>query len=208
MFVGHSTVKEMDEKVNGNGWDDSAEELLRRYSDECSVRNRLHREGFYRSQRLFKVLKLPVIVLSALSGSLALLSKSYPAIESTIVTGTAGLSILVSIISAVDTFLAPGGMMSKHEAAKHSWVDLENLINHTLGLRRDLRDQAEEFLQIVKVRRDRLFEISPICSRDLIKRARKKIQKHATPEFNVPNYLNGFAGTRVWREERWEQNTA
>ena len=196
----------MDGKLEENGWDESAEELLRRYSDECSVRNRLHREGYYRSRRLFKVLKLPVIVLSALSGSLALLSKSYPDIESTIVTGTACVSIVVSIISSIDSFVAPGNTMQQHESAKHSWVDLENLINHQLGLRRDLRETAEEFLQIVKVRRDRLFEISPICSRDLIKRARKKIQKHATPQFNVPNYLNGFAGTRVWREE-FEDNS-
>ena len=196
----------MDEKQNEKGWDDSAEQLLQRYSDECSVRNRLHREGYYRSKRLFKCLKLPVIVLSALSGSLALLSKSYPLVESTIVTGTAGLSILVSVISAVDTFLAPGGQMSRHESAKHAWTDMENLINHQLGLRRDLRDIAEDFLATVTVRRDRLFEISPICSRDLINTTRDKIKKHATPTFITPRYLNGFSGTRVWREE-YEDNS-
>ena len=187
----------MDEK----NWDDSVEELLQRYSDECSIREKLHRSGFYQQKRLFKILKLPVIVLSALSGSLALLSKSYPAVESTIVTATAGLSMLVSIISAVDTFLAPGERMSRHEAAKHSWCELQNQITHELGLCRPLRQPMAEFLQDVKVRRDRLFEISPICEKNLVRKAKKSLRRNAKPDFQVPAYLNGWSGTTVFREK-------
>ena len=197
---------EKKDRQDEGGWDVSAERLLQRYSDECSIREKLHRAGFYKNKRLFKALKLPVIVLSALSGSIALLSKSYPSVESTIVTGTAGLSILVSIISAVDTFLNPGGEMAKHGNAKHSWVDLENLINHELGLRRDLRVPAEEFLQTVRVRRDRLFEISPICAKDLIRKTKAKIKKHASDTFQIPAYLNGFKGATVYCEEKSEED--
>ena len=74
-----------EEKLDDGGWDESSEELLRRYADQCSILNRLHRAAYHKAGRLFKCLKLPVIVLSALSGSLALLSKSYPDIESHIV---------------------------------------------------------------------------------------------------------------------------
>ena len=195
-----------DEKQDEGGWDDSSEELLRRYADQCSILNRLHREAYHKSRRLYKCLKLPVIVLSALSGSLALLSKSYPNIESHIVTGTAGLSILVSVISAVSTFLNPGNQMSKHQVAKHSYTEVEEMIVHQLGLRRDLRIAAEEFLQDIKVRRQRLNEISPILSKELIHKAKVQIRKHAAPGFNVPRSLNGFSPTVIWREQ-WEENS-
>ena len=189
------------------GWHESAEQLLSKYSDEASIREKLHRAAYYSQKKMFKMLKLPVIVLSALSGSIALLSKSYPGIEGGVITGTAGLSILVSIISAVDTFLSPGNQMSKHEIAKHSWVDLQNLIGHELGLKRSLRVPMEDFLQNIKVRRDRLFEISPVCSKILIEQTKARIKKHAEPAFQIPVYLNGFSGTKIYKEEEWSENS-
>ena len=47
---------------------------------------------------------------------------------------------------------------------------------------------------------DRLFELSPICSRQTIRAIKKKIKKNATEEFVTPTYLNGFRHTEVYRD--------
>ena len=64
-----------------------------------------------------------------------------------------------------------------------------------------MRQDAVEFLQTTKTHYDRLFELSPICSSDMISVIRKKIEAHATEEFQVPSYMNGYAHSTVWREE-------
>ena len=63
-----------------------------------------------------------------------------------------------------------------------------------------MRQDAVEFLQTTKTHYDRLFELSPISS-DMISVIRKKIEAHATEEFQVPSYMNGYAHSTVWREE-------
>ena len=82
-------------------WDESVESLLQKYSDEAQTRESLHRKSYYSYKRLTTCFSLPIIVLSALSGSFQFLSKGYPDIEQYIVTGTASLSILTSVLAAV-----------------------------------------------------------------------------------------------------------
>ena len=122
-------------------------------------------------------------------------------IESQIITGTAGLSIVVSIISSVSSYLKLGEMKSKHETAQVSWQGFHNTLKHELSLRRDLRQPAAEFLSETKTSYDRLFEISPIIEQELITQTKKKIKSIANDTFQIPNYLNGFAHAKVFRTE-------
>ena len=181
-------------------WDDSVEGLLQKYCDEAQTREALHRKAFYNYKKLTTCFQLPIIVLSALSGSLAFLSKGYPAIEQYIVTGTASLSILVSVVSAVASYLKLGETKSKHETSQVAWQAFHNAIKHELALRRDLRQDPADFIAEVKTTYQRLFEISPICNAKLIRQIRKKIEAYATDEFQVPTYLNGFTHSVVYRE--------
>jgi hypothetical protein len=148
-------------------------------------------------------------VLSALSGSFQFLSKGYPSIEQYIVTATASVSIMTSIISAVAAYLKLGESKSKHEQSANAWLLFHNELKHQLSLRRDKRQDAVEFLQTAKTSYDRLFELSPICSSNMIIAIRKKIEAHATDEFVTPTYLNGFRHTHVYRTEddSYEENS-
>ena len=181
-------------------WDDSIEGLLQKYCDEAQTREALHRKAFYSYKKLTTCFQLPIIVLSALSGSMAFLSKGYPAIEQYIVTGTASLSILVSVVSAVASYLKLGETKSKHETSQVAWQAFHNAIKHELALRRDLRQDPTDFIAEVKTTYQRLFEISPICNAKLIRKIRKRIDTYATEEFQVPTYLNGFRHSEVYRE--------
>ena len=191
-------------------WDDSVEALLQKYCDESQTREALHRRSYYFFSRRTTCFNLPVIVLSCLSGSLQFLSKGYPDIEQYIVTGTASLSILTAIISAVSSYLKLGEQMSRHEASANAWLLFHNSIKHQISLRREKRQDADEFLSECKTQYDRLFELSPICSSDMIKAIKKKIITNATEEFITPTYLNGFRHTEVYRvedEDGYEDNS-
>ena len=181
-------------------WDASVETLLQKYCDEAQVREGLHRRSYYKYKRLTTCFSLPVICLSALSGSLQFLSKGYKEIEQYIVTGTASISILTSIVSAVAAYLKLGECKAAHEQAANQWLLFQNEIKHTLGLHRNKRAEAEEFLQNIKTQYDRLFELSPICSNEMIGAIKKKIAAHASEEFQVPTYMNGYSHSTVWRE--------
>jgi len=190
-------------------WDASVETLLQKYCDESQTRESLHRRSYYKYKRLTTCFSLPVICLSAISGSFQFLSKGYKEIEQYIVTGTASLSILTSIISAVAAYLKLGESKAAHEQAANQWLLFQNEIKHQLGLHRSKRADADEFLQNTKTHYDRLFELSPICSSETIAEVRKKIHANATEAYHVPSYMNGFAHSTVWREpdDSFEENS-
>ena len=183
-------------------WDNSVEKLLQKYCDESKIREALHRKAYYRYKSLTTWFQLPVIILSAIAGSATFLSKGYPLAEEYITNSTAGISILVSIISAVQSYLQLGETKSKHETAEIAWQNFYNGIKHELNLRRDLRQDPAEYIKVIKADYDRLFEISPICNKSLITKIRKKVQANASPEFQIPNYLNGWTHTHVYDEEQ------
>ena len=182
-------------------WHESIEVLLQKMCDEAQVREALHRRAYYWYKKTLTWFQLPIIILSALSGSMQFLSKSYPAIEGTIVTITASTSISVSIISAVMTYLKLGESKTKNEVAQVAWMNFYNSVSHELSLARELRQAPDEFLKKVKADFDRLHEISPICARHFIKAVKKKVRKNAPDTFQIPSYLNGFKHTNVWVEE-------
>jgi hypothetical protein len=189
-------------------WGTSVEKLMQKYCDEAQTREALHRKSYYTYKRLEKFFNLPIIILSAISGSFQFLSKGYKDIESLIVTGTASLSILTAIISAVASYLKLGESKSKHEQSANAWLLFHNELKHQLSLKRDLRIDAVEFIAQTKTQYDRLFELSPICSASTIKKIKKKIKAYATEQFVTPTYLNGFRHTEVYHsDDEFSENT-
>ena len=179
-------------------WDKSIERLCARYCDEAQVRETLHRKQYFFYKKLLTWFQLPIIVLSAGSASMQFLSQSFPQYERTIVTGTATLSICVSIISSVMTYLGLGENKSKNEVAEISWQAFYNTVSHQLSLKQEHREDPDKFLSEVKQQYERLFELSPMVSKSFIHEVKKAVQKSATENFHVPHMLNGFHHTHVW----------
>ena len=182
-------------------WHESVEKMLQKYCDEAQVRESLHRRAFYWYKKNLTCFQLPIIILSALSGSVQFLSQSLPEYESIIVTSTATLSIGVSIISAVMTYLKLGESKSRHEVAQIAWQNFHNTVAHQLGLARELREDPVDFLTEVKTNYERLFEMSPMINQQFVKTVKKRVNNTSTDAFQVPFYLNGFHHTTVWNDE-------
>ena len=179
----------------------SIEQLLARYCDEAQVRESLHRAAYHHYKRKLTCMQLPIIILSALSGSLQLFSRSFPGIEGEIVTGTAFLSIGVSIISAVLSYLKLGEFKSKHEVSQIAWQNFHNSLVHQLNLAPEFRENAVDFIREVETTYARLFEISPMLSRSFMIDVRKRVKANASEKFIIPSYLNGFHHASIYREE-------
>ena len=87
---------------------------------------------------------------------------------------------------------------------RQTWLLFHNELKHQLALCRSKREDATEFLTNVKTQYDRLFELSPICSNGMITTVKKKIAAHATEEFCVPTYMNGFKHSEVYESSNEE----
>ena len=177
-------------------WDESVEQLLCRYGDESQVREKLHRSSYYAYKRSATWFQLPMIVFSAVSGTVQLFSKSFPEHENHIITGTATLSLLTSILGSVFSYLQLAEKKTRHETAEMAWQSLHNTIQHCLALSREKRPCPTEFLKEVQGRYEKLFEVSPILDQPQIDRVKKMLHKGNT-EFVIPNYMNGFEPTHV-----------
>ena len=185
----------------------SIEQLLARYCDEAQVRESLHRAAYHHYKRKLTCMQLPIIVLSALSGSVQLFSRSFPAVEGEIVMGTAFLSIGVSIISACLSYLKLGELKSRHEVSQVAWQNFHNSLMHQLNLAPEYRENPVEFIQEVRTTYDRLFEISPMLNRSFMNDVRRRVKANASNQFIIPSYLNGFHHARIYREEDFEDNS-
>ena len=180
-------------------WHKSVERLAAKYCDEAQVREALHRRAFYWFKRTLSCFQIPIIILSAVSGSIQFLSQSYPEIEDKIITGTATISIIVSIVTAVMTYLKLGEHKSKHEIAQIAWQGFHNAVAHELNLAPELREDPVDFLVHIKNTYERLFEISPMISQQFVKTVKKKVSNSASNAFQTPFYLNGFHHTKIWK---------
>ena len=190
-------------------WSNSLEELLAKYADEAQCRQSLHRKSYYHFKKILNFFQLPIIIFSAASGSLQFLSKSFNALENYIITGTASLSIIVSLLSAVMSFLKIGENMTKNSISLGEWQNFYNTLSHQLALSREERQEPEKFIEWVKTTYDRLQEISPVVSQKIITSTKKKIRKNGNEEFRVPNYLNGVCHTKIYHEpdDEFEDNS-
>lgn len=193
-----------------NNWHPSIENLLKKYCEESMIRESLHRNSYYESSRLLTYFQLPIIIISAINGSLQFLSKNLsPAAESLVITVTGSTSILVSIITSIMTYLKLGQSTAQHCKARIEWLNFYNHIRYQLSLAPKLRMDGQLFLADIKSTYEKLFEISPICKKTMIHRIKNKIKNKNN--FNIPTYLNGFSAVEIYETESsktsYEENT-
>ena len=184
-----------------NNWHRSIEKLLEKYCSEATVREKIHRNSYYKYKKMLTWFQIPLISISAINAAMQFLSKSFPVYESTIITVTGSTSVFVSILTAVSTYLKLGENAANHSKAQSEWLNFYNTIRYQLVLAPNLRMDGQEFLANVKTEYEKLFEFSPIPDKAHITAVKKSIKKSVHPDFVVPMYLNGFSGVDTYREE-------
>ena len=184
-------------------WDESLEKILTELADEAQISAYLHKHAheYYTKQNI--KYQLPIIVLSALSGSGNFISANFPDVSSYIVLGIGGVSIFTSIISSVAQFLKVSQLSESHRISYLSWEKFHSTIKFQLNRRREARDNIKDFISLIIPEYQRLKEISndiPKHILDSVKRDKKNLAK-----MQVPYLLNGFHPTIPYTDDNDEE---
>jgi len=185
-------------------WDESIENILSEIGDESQINAYMHKkaQAYYTVQNI--KYQLPIIVLSALSGTGNFISANFPAYASIIVLAVGGVSIFTSIISSVAQFLKVSQLSESHRMSYLSWEKFHSTIKFQLNKKRANRDDLKDFISLVVPEYQRLKEISAdipkhIC--DQVKNNKKNLSK-----MQIPYMLNGFHPVLVYKEEEAEDD--
>jgi hypothetical protein len=179
-------------------WDESVENILSELGDEAQINAYLHKKAneYYTMQNI--KYQLPIIVLSAISGTGNFISANFPSYSQVIVLAVGGLSIFTSIISSVAQFLKVSQLSESHRISYLSWEKFHSNIKFQLNKKRLSRDNIKDFLNVVVPEYQRLKEISSsipkhIC--DQVKRSKKNLKN-----MKIPYMLNGFHPVIPYKE--------
>jgi len=187
-------------------WDDAIENILSELGDEAQINAYLHKKA----QEHFTIknikFQLPIIVLSALSGTGNFISANFPEYSEYIILGVGGVSIFTSIISSVAQFLQVSQLSENHRMSYLSWEKFHSTIKFQLNKRRIARDNIKDFIGLIIPEYQRLKEISADIPKHIlesIKNNKKKLK-----DMQVPYMLNGFHPVKPYREEEEEEDDA
>ena len=187
-------------------WDDAIEKILSEMGDEAQINAYLHKKA----QEYFTIknikFQLPIIILSALSGTGNFISANFPAYSEYIILGVGGVSIFTSIISSVAQFLQVSQLSENHRMSYLSWEKFHSTIKFQLNKRRIARDSIKDFVALIIPEYQRLKEISADIPKHIIESI--KNNKKKLKDMQVPYMLNGFHPVRPYQEQEVEEDDA
>ena len=185
-------------------WDDSIENILSELGDESQINAFMHKKAssYYTTQNI--KYQLPIIVLSALSGTGNFISANFPEYSAIIILAVGGVSIFTSIISSVAQFLKVSQLSESHRMSYLSWEKFHSTIKFQLNKRRSNRENLKDFISLIVPEYQRLKELSSdipkhICEQ--VKRNKKSLNK-----MQIPYMLNGFHPVIPYRETIEEED--
>jgi hypothetical protein len=186
-------------------WDESIENILCELGDEAQINAFLHKHAqiYYTHQNI--KYQLPIIILSALSGTGNFISSNFPDYAETIILAVGGMSIFTSIISSVAQFLKVSQLGENHRMSYLSWEKFHSTIKFQINKRRACRDNIKDFLALIFPEYQRLKEISA----DIPKHISEKIKnKKKLGSMQVPYMFNGFHPVIPYKEDEVEIDEA
>jgi len=185
-------------------WDDSIESVLAELGDEAQINAYLHKmANVYFTNKNIKF-QLPIIILSALSGTGNFVSNNFPDYQQIIILAIGGISIFTSIISSVAQFLKVSQLSENHRISYLAWEKFYSTIKFQVRQRRESRDNLRDFISIVIPEYQRLKEISADIPKHICENVKKK--KKNIHKMQVPYLINGFHPVIPYKEETDDDN--
>ena len=186
-------------------WDESIENILCELGDEAQINAFLHKHSqiYYTHQNI--KFQLPIIILSALSGTGNFISSNFPNYSETIILAVGGISIFTSILSSVAQFLKVSQLGENHRMSYLSWEKFHSTIKFQMNKRRASRDNIKDLLGLIFPEYQRLKEISA----EIPKHISEKIKnKKKLGSMQVPYMFNGFHPVVPFKEDEDEIDEA
>ncbi len=186
-----------------NGWTAELEDLMADWADKAACYRWMHE----RTSRLFggrdRMITIPVIILSTLTGSASLsLDSFFPPgsdadLKKYVQSGIGGVSILAGIITTVGNFLRYAQGCEAHHLAAVSWGKFNRLICIEMSLHPNERMDNFNFLKMFRVELDRLIEQSPAIPDPIIKEFNALFSK---ADVKKPEVVGILEHTKVYKD--------
>ena len=180
-------------------WDTSIEDILSELGDEAQINAFMHKMSniYFSNKNIY--FQLPIIILSALSGTGNFISNNFPNYQQAIILSIGGLSIFTSILSSVAQFLKVSQLSENHRISYLSWEKFYSTIKFQLRNKRESRDNLRDFISIVIPEYQRLKEISADIPKHICEKVKKR--KKNLHKMQVPYLINGFHPVIPYKEK-------
>lgn len=178
-------------------WEKDTELLLKEWSDKSICYKWLHLKSHekYISKNSYFI--IPIIIISTLSGVLNFTQNQIPVnYVNYYVLFIGALNIINGMLSTIHQYLKIAELSEAHKIAYISWDKLYNNIKTELSKNIKNRIPLMDFISYCKQEYNRLLEISPIVSNDILILFHNTFEKDDNLE--IPDILGCIKSTHVY----------
>ena len=183
---------------NRNYWKAEEEVIIQQWADKAKCYQWMHSKchDIYYSKNAWYT--IPVIIISTITGTANFAQDRFSDdMKSYVVMGIGTLSILAGIITTIHQFLKIAELNEGHRVASISWCKFHNNLQ-TLVLRHPLdRMSPDDAINLYKEEYDRLLEISPNISKNILKLFNSTFKKNE--DLSKPEICSKLKSTRTYQ---------
>jgi len=179
-------------------WNDAIETLIKEQGEKALAYNWLHTRCEKKFSYANNYIALPVICLSTLSGSASIASNQLGD-SKYIPLGIGALSILVGILSTINSYFSWAKRAENHRISALNYSKLYLFISIELSLPREKRMNPRDFIKVIREQVERLGEISPPVSDDIILQFKREFDGKYE-NVSRPEVTNGLVEIKIYKE--------
>jgi hypothetical protein len=189
-------------------WTDQVESLLSGWADTAAVYKWLHDKSHRKYKRKNKILAIPTMILSLVTGSLGIGLQGYvPAEYMSIGQGAlGGMGVFIGILQGLQTQFGFAQRSEKHSGSSLGWGKLQRNIQIELSIEREFRKEADSFVKVCRMEYDRLTEQSPPIPSDILemfkiifKKQAEQKRKNEDEDLILPDICDSIKHTKVYK---------
>ena len=185
-------------KTTRNYWKEEEELIIQQWADKAKCYQWMHSKchDIYYSKNAWYT--IPVIIISTITGTANFAQDRFSEeMKQYVVMGIGTLSIFAGIITTIHQFLKIAELNEGHRVASISWCKFHNNLQ-TLVLRHPLdRMPPDDAINLYKEEYDRLLEISPNISKNILKLFNTTFKKNE--DLSKPEICSKLHTTRTYK---------
>lgn len=181
-------------------WNPAIETLIKEIGEKALAYQWLHNRSEKKYSRLNNYLALPTICISTIAGSASMASSQFGDFKISSL-GIGALSIIVGIISTINSYFAFAKRAENHRISALNYSKLYLFVSIELSLPREKRMRPKDFIKVIREQVERLNEISPLVPDDIIAEFRKEFDGKYE-NVSRPEITNGLVAIRIYDETK------
>jgi hypothetical protein len=179
-------------------WNQQLEEILSQEGERALCYSWLHNKSQAVVSKYDTNIALPVIVLSTIAGTGSIASQSLFGQSQTASIIIGVISLSVGVMNTVSNYFGFAKRSEAHKISAMTYAKIHKFIVIELSLPRKERMKAKDMLKIIREQLERLAEISPQISEQIITLFNDKF--HDQKNVSKPEITNGLDPIRVYVE--------